>query len=278
MRLRFHDDVGDFAAAAGEVYRRDPTRHTVELTLLRGGPLPGTAPLLVTVWDGLRVSGAALRTPPYPLLCSGLSPATVDCVVDGLAAAHISLSGVRGPRRTALAFSRRWQAVTGASALIGMNERLYRLAALRAPSGVAGMESIAGEADSSLVLEWQCQFAVEALGNDPDPHGARAALAAGTAAGDAHVIWTVDGEPTSMAGVRAPAAGVSRIGPVYTPERHRGRGYGSAVTAAACRWAAAAGAIDVVLFADLANPVSNSIYRRIGFQPVADWVHAAFAV
>jgi predicted GNAT family acetyltransferase len=27
----------------------------------------------------------------------------------------------------------------------------------------------------------------------------------------------------------------------------------------------------VVLFTDLANPVSNAIYQRIGFEPVSDW-------
>lgn len=79
-----------------------------------------------------------------------------------------------------------------------------------------------------------------------------------------------------MAGVRSPAAGVSRIGPVYTPPEHRDHGYGSAVTAAAARWAHSAGATEVVLFADLANPVSNAIYQRIGFLAVSDWVSIGF--
>ena len=33
---------------------------------------------------------------------------------------------------------------------------------------------------------------------------------------------------------------------------------------------------DVVLFADLANPVSNAIYQRIGFEAVADSVRIDF--
>jgi predicted GNAT family acetyltransferase len=32
----------------------------------------------------------------------------------------------------------------------------------------------------------------------------------------------------------------------------------------------------VVLFTDLANPVSNAIYTRIGFEPVADGVRVLF--
>lgn len=32
-----------------------------------------------------------------------------------------------------------------------------------------------------------------------------------------------------------------------------------------------------MLFTDLANPVSNKIYRAIGFRPVSDWLVADFA-
>jgi predicted GNAT family acetyltransferase len=38
------------------------------------------------------------------------------------------------------------------------------------------------------------------------------------------------------------------------------------------------GARDVVLFADVVNPVSNAIYRRLGFVPVGENVHYAFTV
>ena len=90
------------------------------------------------------------------------------------------------------------------------------------------------------------------------------------------MLWDVDGAPVSMAMLRAPAADVSRIGPVFTPLTHRGHGYGSAVTAAAADLAHRSGTPDVVLFADLANPVSNAIYQRIGFEPVLDSVRIDF--
>jgi predicted GNAT family acetyltransferase len=71
-------------------------------------------------------------------------------------------------------------------------------------------------------------------------------------------------------------ADVSRIGPVYTPTDRRGNGYGSAVTAAAALWAREHGAQDVVLFTDVANPTSNAIYQRIGFEPVNDYARIDF--
>ncbi|MFE8956619.1 GNAT family N-acetyltransferase [Streptomyces althioticus] len=69
-------------------------------------------------------------------------------------------------------------------------------------------------------------------------------------------------------------AGPSRHGsphPVYTPPEHRGRDYEAAVTAAVSQAARDAGAEHELLFTDLANPTSNSLYRRIGFQPVSDY-------
>jgi predicted GNAT family acetyltransferase len=60
---------------------------------------------------------------------------------------------------------------------------------------------------------------------------------------------------------------MSRIGPVFTPTTRRGQGYGSAVTAATAHHALSQGgpAQHVVLFADLANLVSNTIYQRLWF-------------
>jgi predicted GNAT family acetyltransferase len=61
---------------------------------------------------------------------------------------------------------------------------------------------------------------------------------------------------------------------VYTPRAHRGRGYGSAVTAVATQDILDDGAIPV-LFTDLANPTSNGIYQRLGYRPVGDYVSVA---
>jgi len=91
------------------------------------------------------------------------------------------------------------------------------------------------------------------------------------------ILWQVDGEPASIASVSEVIGGVARIGQVYTPATHRNRGYGSAVTAAATRLAQERGASSVILFTDLANPTSNSVYIKLGFQPVEDKVLLAFS-
>lgn len=91
------------------------------------------------------------------------------------------------------------------------------------------------------------------------------------------IMWEDDGRSVSIAGVSAPIAGMSRIGPVYTPPELRGRGYGSAVAHAASRKALDDGATEVLLFTDLDNPTSNSVYQRLGFRPIADYATIHFA-
>ena len=72
-------------------------------------------------------------------------------------------------------------------------------------------------------------------------------------------------------------AGVARVGPVYTPPDHRQHGYGGAVTVAVSQGALDAGAGQLVLFTDLANPTSNALYPRLGYRPVQDSVVLRFA-
>jgi GNAT superfamily N-acetyltransferase len=270
MDVRVHSAVAEFVAIAGALYRRHPVLSTVELSLLEEPAALRRAsaePLLLTVWQGGDPVGSAMQTPPFPLLCSALQTSDqVDAAVDTLARIRPDLNGVRGTRATATLFAARWTAVTGRAATVATEERLYRLGALNPPIGVAGGQRVANPADAPALDRWWAEFHIEAFGTVPGgPPGA-----------DPVLLWEVEGTPSSMAMVRRPAAGVSRIGPVYTPPNRRGRGYGSAVTAAAAQWARGHGAADVVLFTDLSNPVSNAIYQRIGFRPVADSVRLDF--
>jgi predicted GNAT family acetyltransferase len=73
-----------------------------------------------------------------------------------------------------------------------------------------------------------------------------------------------------MAVLSRQVAGVCRVGTVYTPPDRRQRGYGGAVTAAVSQQALEAGAAEVVLYTDLANPTSNALYQRLGYRPIGD--------
>jgi predicted GNAT family acetyltransferase len=67
------------------------------------------------------------------------------------------------------------------------------------------------------------------------------------------------------------------VDPVYTPARLRGRGYAGAAMVEVSRAALAAGATEVVLFTNLANPTSNALYQRVGYQSVTNFAAYDFS-
>ena len=93
-------------------------------------------------------------------------------------------------------------------------------------------------------------------------------------------LWERRGEPVSLAGhappVSTPAGMVGRVGPVYTPVQHRGRGYGSAITHAVSATLRPQCSI-VMLYTDAANATSNAVYERLGYTAVADVVEIQLA-
>jgi GNAT superfamily N-acetyltransferase len=273
--VRLHDSVDEFRTIAEPLYRCDPVMHTIELTLLDGGNFPDDS-FLLTVWDDDTPVGAAIQTPPYPLVCTGIPAALAEFVAEVIAGARPGIEGVRGVRDTAFVFADAWRAVTGRIGRVSVEERLYRLGALETPDTVTGAARLAANDDSGLLVDWVELFFGETFGHRRDDDAGARFVDAAETKGDQFLLWVVDGLPVSMAMLRAPAAGVSRIGPVFTPRDRRGNGYGSAVTAAAAQLAHRSGTADVVLFADLANSTSNAIYQRIGFEPVADAVRIEF--
>ncbi|MEU6155842.1 GNAT family N-acetyltransferase [Actinosynnema sp. NPDC047251] len=273
-----HDDLADFWAATEGFFGGDPVFHTVPIAAVHrrlAHPDPSDRPpLLLTVAEQGEVVAAAVRTPPWPLTLSGVPARWADVVAEELAGTE--LDGVNGPRPEAEAFVRAWTARTGCDAREVMALRLFRLEGLAEPTGVPGTSRAATEADAELLVRWYLEFVDESTPYDPDEEHAWTYVRGTLSFGAGHHLWLHDGEPVSWACAGRPASGMSRIGPVFTPEQHRRNGYAEAVTSACARWALGAGAEHVVLYTDLANPTSNSIYQRLGFRPVCDAAEFAF--
>ena len=132
--------------------------------------------------------------------------------------------------------------------------------------------------DRQLLVRWWGEFSREALGaleqdEEENGHSVDHKL---TAAGSGIVLWEDGGEPVSLVAYGSPTPTGVRIGPVYTPRMHRGRGYASALTAHVSAEQLAAGRSFCFLYTDLANPTSNKIYVAIGYRRVCDSIQYAF--
>ena len=146
---------------------------------------------------------------------------------------------------------------------------------------VPGARRLAGADDVPLVIAWLAAFGAAAdaqAGRRPGEGMAHDVdLTEEQALGriEQRRVWLWEdpvGTPVHLTQATPPSFGVVRIGPVYTPDEHRGRGYATAMVAALSRELAAAG-VRVCLFTDQANPTSNAIYQRIGYVPVIDMVN-----
>jgi predicted GNAT family acetyltransferase len=259
------------------VIDRDPAYASVLATnldqTLHG---PGLATHWFLIQEDGREVGAAMLTEPFNLVVTPVPDAEVgaNALAEAVQRAGLTPPGANGPPAEVTAFVRAWQARTGAEARVTGTDRLYELRSPPQYATVPGAARRVGEPDLTLAMDWMQRFEAEA------EHGPRAEnheLIVRRRLARGHLLlWHTGEGPVSMAGVSRPIAGVARIGAVFTPVAHRRRGFGSAVTVAAARQGFADGASACLLYADLANPVSNRIYQTIGFRPVGDSLCVTF--
>ncbi|MFF3526504.1 GNAT family N-acetyltransferase [Streptomyces rubiginosohelvolus] len=270
MTWTFTDDVDVFLASAGPSLAARPVEHTVVLSVTErlrrsGAHHYGDDDPVLGWWRGAdgAVAGTLVRTPPHVAMLTALPPEAVEPLVEALGAGP-DLDGVNADRDIAALLAARLPGYRTVQ-----EQRLYRLGTLRPPSPAPeGRARAATRADRALLVAWVEGFA-DATGQSKS--SAEWLVDEGTGRGSL-ALWESGGTPVALAGRTRMLAGTVRVTLVYTPPEFRGRGYGAAVTAESSRAALAEGAAEVLLFTDLANPTSNGVYLRIGYEPVADRV------
>ncbi len=227
----------------------------------------------LVVEDGARVVGIALRTPPHRLQAYVPSGEAVTALCDHFAERGVELPGVHGPEAPARQFAAAWAARRGSTATVRMRLRAFELTTVVQPPQPTGRFRRAEERDLPFVEASYRAFHDEAHamagGAAPEDVGRRA-LADGRT-----YLWD-DGGPAAMAAMTGSTANGARVGAVYTPPANRRRGYATALVAALSQHLLDGGRRFCFLFTDLANPVSNSIYPKVGYRPVADFADIDF--
>ena len=278
MQVMAVGDAATFLARGAPVLGRDPAANNLPLGIAQQlVDRPGTyasAHFWLAELDG-EVVGAAMRTPPYPLILAdpaGHGDDVVDAFVAALAPAEPSLPGVTANEPWASRFAEAWTAATGRPWRLGIGQGVYALTEVRTPPPTPGSARAASTADRDLLLSWMDAFAAEALQAMPRDEGDMQRSIEARVGPDAtggFTLWELDGRPVSLTGWM-PIAGGARVGPVYTPPGERGHGYASNLVADVSASMLERGAAACFLYTDLGNPTSNAIYRRIGYEQVAE--------
>jgi uncharacterized protein len=223
------------------------------------------------------VAGAAMRRGSGALWVGASDPAAAVAFADDIFALHGTgepfLQGVVGLRAACEAFARRWCALTGRSHALRVELRNHMLTRVEPVSRPPGAARVATADDVAWIGEAQRDFLIEvALPEDP---ARLLALVPKRIERGQFWIWD-DAGPVAFAGWTDAPPDAGRIAPVYTPPPARGRGYATALVAALSQALLDDGRKRLFLITDLANPVSNSIYAKIGYQPRSDLFHFDF--
>ena len=202
-----------------------------------------------------------------------LTPMDLDVVssmVDVIAEMRVRLPGVNGEADTAARFAGQWAERTKSAAIPWQGQRIYEVLALQGKPVASGHLRKAEPQDRDLLIRWTGSFQTETREHGADP---QVLVDAWLPSGQLW-LWD-DGEPTSMAVNVEPTEGVVRLKNVYTPPEKRNRGFAGACVHALSKRILSRGH-RCMLYTDLGNPTSNTIYRRMGYTAVAEALRYRF--
>lgn len=272
FKVLFSEDPGFVLRRADEFLSSQPVLHNLILWILHSRMAQGDPGRYWIAFHGEKPVGVVVQSPlDYPATLTPMDSRAVMAVVDAIAQAGATLPGVNGDAATAASFAGQWGERCKSAAIPFQGMRLYELLELGEVTRVEGKLRQAASSDRSLMIQWTRAFQNEI--NEPaDDTELRVdrQLAAGQL-----WIWDQHGETTSMAGSRTPVQGVVRLSGVYTPPEKRRHGYAAACVHALSKHLRAGG-YRCILYTDLGNPTSNSIYRRIGYRAAAEALRYRF--
>lgn len=235
--------------------------------------------IMATVSDDNGIKLTALMTPPQNILLYAtdniIDPEVIDCLIDGLK--DYEIPGVTTEKNLAEYFAKKYTAKKGLTFKTKMDQRIYELKVVNSEIKQVGTVRLLNEKDMCFFPYWLEAFiaAVEygptqmLVPQDKEPYQYRISS-------KNFYILEVDGMPVSMAAFTRKMPTAIGIAFVYTPLFFRGNGYATSCVAQLSQMALEKGFNRCVLYTDLANPTSNSIYQKIGYKPVCDSLMLSF--
>jgi len=238
--------------------KTQPQPDCVFINALEGGVIKASS---IKTWVKAIVTGVAEDTRPVKALAGYYTGEGID------------MAGVFGESRYAAAFSGYYGKKT-------VEERgliVHRLVSVNDLPSAPGHFEIAGYQDVDALVAWSLAFEAEA---DVRPKRSaaqmRTTIEARLDAG-AMFKWMDKGEMVSIAAIMRKTRNTGVVGLVYTPLELRGKGYATSCVQQLSECMLQSGLQYCGLFTDKANPTSNHIYRKIGYEPLTEFLDVDFA-
>jgi predicted GNAT family acetyltransferase len=281
VHITYYIDATDFLNHAGKYLTQNEVQHGLILgiaNVCKQNPsrYGRECPWFCSVNAGENNYAAAIRTPPHMLILayfSGDMHRIAEKLVKAVFESFKVIPGVMGDKELVDIFAGLWCKKCHTKIINTQAQRIYRLDKVNNIPMAPGRVRIATLDDKELVKKWSHAFHIDVGGEirhapegDPTPgleHGAV-------------FFWVDGGRLVSMAVKGRPTDKGMTVSYVYTPSELRRKGYATSCVAEVSRNILQSGKEFCTLYTDLANPTSNSIYKKIGYKEVCDSVEYTF--
>ncbi|WP_339213063.1 GNAT family N-acetyltransferase [Ornithinibacillus sp. FSL M8-0202] len=220
---------------------------------------------------------AFMQTPPNKWILPSVDGPTeqvIPAIVHYLYRHKYPVPGVLGRSEQANQFVSLWKELSGKKATLHMKQLIYQLDEVKVTPNPEGKLILATDDHLSIVREWLYQFGEQA--NVPISKSRADSMARTYIQNQSLYLWRVNGEVVSMANNSRKTKNGATINAVFTPEQHKRKGHATSVVAALSQKLLDDGYAFCSLYTDLANPTSNSIYRKIGYYDIGESVEYYF--
>jgi predicted GNAT family acetyltransferase len=281
VKFNLYTDIRSFYRDTHELL----LRHEAQNVIILGNTIIGNAGtdktgwrdtanwFMATVSDDSGITLTALVTPPFNVTLYATDNRTDEealaCLIHGMKDTGVAIPGVMSERSLAERFAESYAGIRGVKRSVGKSLRLYELTKVNPEITVNGSLRLARESDMAFLPYWLEGFHSDCFGESPLVKQEAAYYQHEI---DAKKVYILEdrGVPVSIAKITRELQSLCGIGFVYTPPYFRRKGYATSCVAALSRLCLERGFTKCVLYTDLANPVSNSIYQKIGYLPISD--------
>ena len=232
-----------------------------------------TTPILASIKTQQQKPVVLFLTHPWPIILYAehtLDSNSIDIIINFLNKKRINVSGINAKSDISPLFSQQWIQNRGCHSKQKMKMTVYTLKKIQKICPCNGKFIKADKTHVSQLNHWAKQFHKEMkLDHESDKY-IREHVQYMIESGNAF-LWIQDEHPVCMTFRERPHNKGFSIGYVYTPKEERQKGYATSLVHAVCTQSFNESYQYSVLFADKQNPISNHIYKSIGFKEICDY-------
>ena len=231
----------------------------------------------INTYDCRGIHFAAIKTEGGHLIIYGndtTADAYVLLLVNHIKQLKINVPGVIGPKGLALKIADAIKSEINCEYEIESKQLVYKLKKVKYDPEVKGKLKIATPDQIDKMASWMNNFQIEAFQTDQPNKSYE--MAKNKIQKEQLFVWE-NGSEVAMGCIARPTKNGITINFVYTPVEFRKNGYGTKLVAELSNLMLYKGYRFCTLFTDLNNPTSNHIYKKIGYEPVCEFLSINFS-